>query len=154
MTMMKILRCDIQLPNQKSQVCHHRGFTVLEVSVSGALLAVLMVITAQMLSWVLGERRAAERRLWATAEVENVMDRLSAVPWDELTSQRVGAEQLSAQAAAVLPEGKFHVEIAAETDSPEAKRIDLVLEWQRRPSEWAAPVRLSAWRYRRGETTQ
>ena len=130
---------------------YRRGIAVLEVSVAGALSIVLMIIAAQMLGWVVSERRGAERRLWATTEAENVMERLWTVPWDELTLERAGVERLSPEAGAVLPGGKLHADVTEEVDLPAAKRIDVVVEWQRRPGESAAPVRLTAWRqYRPG----
>ncbi len=140
--------------NQKSRIKNASGFTLLEASVAGVLLVVLMVIAAQLIGWVLSERRASERRHWATVEAENVMERLSSVPWNELTSVRAAAERLSPQAGTVLPAGELKTKIADEPDSPDAKRIDIEVRWERRPHEQAAPVRLTAWVYRRGEQNQ
>src|SRR5438445_497746 len=59
-----------------------RAFTMIEVALTVFLLAIAMTATVQVLGWVAAERRAVERRQWAVQEVANVMERLTAEPWD------------------------------------------------------------------------
>jgi Tfp pilus assembly protein PilV len=140
-----------QISSLKSQTCGRRGFTLLEVTLAGLLLVVLMAITVQMLGWVVSERRAAERRQWAIQEAANVMERLVVQPWDELTSDVEEAIDLSPQASAVLPDAELQVTVAAEPDQPDAKRLSVAVRWRPRPDQAAVQVRLTSWVYPRKE---
>lgn len=140
-----------QISNLKFEISNRRGFTLLEVSVSGAMLVVLMVVTVQVLGWVAVERRAADRRQVAALEAANVMERLASQPWEDLTAERTAEMKLSTQARDVLPEGELKLEIQNESGQPEARRILIEVHWKGQASQPVAPVRLTSWIYRRGD---
>jgi len=127
-----------------------RGFTMVEILASVVMLATAMSLTVQLLGALAAERRAAERRLCAVQEVANLMERVSARPWEEVTPESLRAVKLSPVALRALP----GAELAATVDDASAdegeKRIDLRLKWRDRAGGWTAPVRLSAWVYRQG----
>ena len=155
MTVKKISNCKSQISNLKSQIFDRRAFTLLEVSVAGVLLVALMAAAVQMLAWVAAERRASERRQWAMQEAANVMERITAQPWESLTSEdpdsgRLASVELSPHAQQMLPEAELHVTVASEPEQPDAKRLIVAVRWQRRPGEQPAQVRLTSWVYRRG----
>ena len=154
MTVKRISNPRSQISNLKSQICDRRGFTLLEVSVAGLLLAILMAITVQMLGWVASERRATERRQWAIQEAANVMEQLAAQSWEKLTSDHVAAIELSAQARQVLPDAELQVTVVVEPEQPGTKRLSVTVRWQPRPEQPAAQARLTSWVYRREETQQ
>ena len=157
---MKFSNFKFHISNLRSEISNRRGFTLLEVSVAGVLLAVLMAAAVQMLGWVAAERRALERRQWAMQEAANVMERITARPWESLSpdpdpdpdreSGSLASVELSSHARDVLPEAELHVTVADEPEQPDAKRLVVVVRWQRRPGEPAAQVRLTSWVYRRG----
>ena len=64
-----------------------RAFTAVEVALAVFLMAVAMTATVQVLGWVASERRAVERRQWAVQEVANLMERLTAAPWERVTPE-------------------------------------------------------------------
>ena len=126
------------------------GFTLLEVSVAGFLLVILMAITVQVLGWATAERVAIERRQWAIQEAGNIMERLTTQPWESLTAEAAAAVELSPQAREMLSESELKIEVANEPGQPSAKRLTVQVRWQRRPGQPAAPVRLTSWVYRQG----
>ena len=67
-----------------------RAFTMVEVTLLAFLLAVAMTTTVQVLGWVATQRRAVERRQWAIQEVANLMEHLTAEPWDRVTPDSAG----------------------------------------------------------------
>jgi hypothetical protein len=154
MTVKKISNPKSQFSNLKFQICDRRGFTLLEVSLAGLLLVVLMAITVQMLAWVASERRAADRRQWAIQEAANVMEHLAARPWENLTADHVASIELSAPARDVLPEAELQVTVVVEPDQPNAKRLGVTVRWHPRPEQPAAQARLTSWVYRREESQQ
>ena len=148
-------RSGCQPPSQsgKPRGEHERaGFTLLEVSVAGFLLVILMAVSVQVLGWAAAERVAVERRQWAIGEAANIMERLANQPWEELTPEAAAEVEVSPQARDVLPDCEFKIEVASEPGQSSPKRITVQLGWQRRSGQPAAPVRVSSWVYRRGGT--
>ena len=124
-----------------------RGMMLLEVIVAGALLLAMMAICLQMLHAAAGQHRATEIRQTAIREAANVMERLAAVPWHDLTAEGTGQIKLSADANRHLPGGKLDVELVESADHPEAKRIIVRVHWKDRAGQPVRPVQLVAWRY-------
>jgi Tfp pilus assembly protein PilV len=134
---------------------HRRAFTLIELALTVFLLGLAMTGLVQVLGWVATERRAAERRQWAIAEVGNLMDHLTAPPYDRITG-----ESARARGEAVLPEMRRRLpdaDLALDVDElekagePPGKRLSIRLKWRLRGGAWEAPVRLSAWVTRPGD---
>ncbi len=124
-----------------------RGTTILELLFAGALLATLMTVCLQMLAATAAQHRAAEDRQTAIREAANLMERLGAISFDDLTPQRVAQVQLSQQARRALPGGELEIELNGPADQPAVKRIVVLLRWQDKTGRFVRPVRLVAWRY-------
>ena len=111
-----------------------------------ALLGVL-----QLLAVVGHERRDAEQRRTAAREVANVMERLLARSWPEVTAEKLAEEKPSAECGGVLPDARLRIEVADEADTPGVKRIRVELDWLDRGGLRGVPVRLVAWKFRAEE---
>jgi hypothetical protein len=118
---------------------------------SAVMLIIAMSLIARVVGWTAADRRNLDRREWAVQEAANLMERLSARPFEDLTADAVKDTPLSPEAARTLPDAKLDVEIV--DDDPaggdDSKRITLGLRWRSRSGEWDAPVRLTSWVYRR-----
>lgn len=127
---------------------NRRAYLLAETSVAALLLGLALVGTVKMLGWTAAERRSSERRGWAVQEAANVMETLTAIPFDRLSQAAAReAATLSEDAGGVLPEGHLDVQIVEE---PPLKRIDLALVWRGASGLNEAPVRLTAWVARKG----
>jgi hypothetical protein len=125
-----------------------RGMAIIEVAAASGVLLGLMAITAGVFALTQHGRRAAERRNWALTEASNCLERLSSVPWSELSPQRAGAETLSPSAREVLgPTATMVAKIEDVAVEPASRKIDVEIRWTNdgRP---APAVRLTTWRYR------
>lgn len=120
-----------------------RGFTLIELVATMAMLLVAMTLTVQLIGWVAAGRRSDQRRTRAIQEVANVMERLTARDPSGLTPERVAALQLSPQARRALPGGELRVGVDAEQDG--LRRVHVELRWRNRAGERDAQVRLTAW---------
>jgi type II secretory pathway pseudopilin PulG len=127
-----------------------RGFTLVEITASVVMLAAAMTLTVQLLGALAAERRAAERRLCAVQEVANLMERVAARPWAEVTPESLRTVSLSPRALQALPGAELTATVDDASAGPGGKRISLRLRWRDRAGTWTAPVRLSAWIYRLG----
>ena len=65
-----------------------------------------------MLGWVALERRAAEQRQRAVLEVANVMERITAYPFEEVTPDLTRRITLSTTAGRSLPDSDLSVEVS------------------------------------------
>ena len=117
---------------------------------AGVMLVIAMTLTVKVLGWVAMERRASDRRQWAAQEVCNVMERVTARPYDAVSRGSVGDVALSPQARELLPGAELKVEVAE--DDPAggkgSKRVSVLLRWHDRSGGWDAPAHLTSWIHR------
>lgn len=118
---------------------------------AGALLGSLLVVCLQLIGAMAAQRRAADQRQLAVVEAGNIMERLAARPWIELTSKNVGQEmekeKLSPQAASRLPGAELKIEVSQPANEPDVRRIVVSLRWQDAAGALLPPVRIATWRY-------
>jgi len=111
------------------------------------LLMIAMTLTVKVLGWVALERRAAERRQRAVIEVANVMERITAYPFEEVTPALARRITLSETARQRLPDAELALDVSdgAPVAGRAARRIAIRLRWRGSAGEWDAPVRLTSW---------
>jgi prepilin-type N-terminal cleavage/methylation domain-containing protein len=124
------------------------GFTVLEVLAAMVLLAGLTTVCLQFFHGLADGQRENYQRLTAIQEAENLLERLTALPWDEMTPQAGAEMKLSAQGSQALPDGQVEAHVDDPTGDPPAKRISVVVRWQNREGNTCPPVRLVTWKYK------
>lgn len=128
--------------------------TLIELAVAGVLLGTLLVVCLQLLTATAAMRNSVEQRQLAVIEVGNVMERVAARRWAELTPQAAAAERLSPSARDRLPGAELKVELSeppATPKEPPAKRITVSLRWQDRTGQYLPPVTVTTWRYWKDE---
>jgi hypothetical protein len=126
-----------------------RGSLLAEVGIATLVLVVVMGLTVSTLSTIGRERRAADQRQRAVLEVANLMERITARPFDEVTSSLARGLSLSDAARSSLRDSELAIEISG-GDEPanagrSAKRIMIRLRWRGPAGQWQAPVRLTSW---------
>jgi hypothetical protein len=125
------------------------GYTLFEIVLSVLLLLAAMNITVKVLGWVGSERRAADRRQWALQEVSNLLERLSAEPFERVSVARAKELTDESHAGRTLPDAAWEVGVIDESASPvKCKRVTAVLRWKDRSGGWDGPVCLTSWVYR------
>jgi type II secretory pathway component PulJ len=133
-----------------TSAARRRGFTMLEITAATVMLATAMTLTVQLLDVVAAGRRAAERRLCAVQEVANLMERVAARPWEEVTPESLKEVSLSSRTLQALPGAELTATVDDASATRGEKEIGLRLRWRDRAGTWTAPVRLTAWIYRHG----
>jgi hypothetical protein len=127
-----------------------RGFGMIEMAISGLLIAAAMAVTVQVVGWVATDRRSVARRERAVVEASNLMERIAARSFDEMTPESLAAFGLPEAARDSLPGSVLEVKVADGADAPARKRITVEIRWRDRSGQAESPVRLVAWSYRRG----
>ena len=139
-----------------------RGIYLLEMAVAGVMLLALMTLCVRYFAVTATQRRALDQRQAALGEAANVMERVTARPWSDLTAEELSKISLSPETKLALPDGELKIDLADEEARPspptplpkgegklEAKRITVTIRWQDNEGQWTQPARLVAWRYRR-----
>ena len=130
-----------------------RAFTLMELLVATLLFGAVLVTAAPVLGWVIRERSAAERRQLAVEEVANLMETITLDGrFEAVTEKALAPPTLSPQAKRRLKDARLDVKVEEDPKPPAAKRISIELRWRNRVGEFAAPVRLTTWIFRRKET--
>jgi Tfp pilus assembly protein PilE len=124
-----------------------RGFTLVETAVAFGLMAMLIAVCLQMLSTMAAERRAVERRAVAMQEAANVVERIAALPWEQLTPERLSAMDLSRSVQESLPGGVAQVSLEPVEADPSARQIRVEITWVHPADNSEAPVSLRFWAY-------
>ena len=125
-----------------------RAFTLLEMLAAFAVLGVLVAFCVQLLPAVARQRAAAAQRQAATQEAANLLERIAARPWDQLTPAALQGVGLSSEARRQLPGAKLQVDVFDPAQNPAARRIAVCVQWEDRDGLPVRPARLVAWRYR------
>lgn len=116
------------------------GFTVVELVAALSILAMAMVLVAQLSVFVWGERSRAAADVAALELAANTLETARATPWDQLTSAWAAAQTLPAPFA---ERGwRLHVTIEQEAGRPNLRRV--AVEVERGGERGARPVRLVA----------
>jgi hypothetical protein len=129
-----------------SQRRAHAGTTTLEVLVSFTLLAAVLAVSLPLV--VQHGRLLATERAYRLAldELSNQLERLTALPNQELTAALSNVKP-SEYAAARLPGARLSAQLQP---AGIGQRLTLRLAWDE-PQRANAPVTLCAWVYPRGE---
>ena len=124
-----------------------RAFTLLELIAASVLIGAMLTLCLQVLAATTAARRRAETRMIALQQSANVMERLAAVPWEELNEENVQKLELDKQVRRLLPDAQLEIQLATPPDEPQARRITVSIGWSDRTGQAVGPVRLVAWRY-------
>lgn len=124
------------------------GVTLVEIAAASLLLTVLATLLTQGLLALRAEHGEAHLRQIARYEVANELQRLAALPWNELVTVPSGPSALSAAAKDRLPGARMTIAIETPADA-EVRRIHVELQWlgptTGQPEQ---PIRLTTWVYR------
>ncbi|MEX2113398.1 MAG: hypothetical protein WD845_09445 [Pirellulales bacterium] len=124
-----------------------RGVMLLEALVAGLLLAVMLGLVLRALSVTAIERRRVDHRAIALQEAAGVLERATALSWDDLDPQRLARIQLSPTVDDLLPQPTLVWTVTPDESQPGAKRIRVDLAWRDLRGQQPASVRLNYWAY-------
>jgi hypothetical protein len=122
-----------------------RGVILVEVVVGCALAALLLALCVQMLSLTAFERRDVEQRSIALEQAANLIERVAAMPYDQITPEKLAELKLPPEVEPILPGGAAKWFVTDETGDLPAKRVRVEIAWRGgRPQR---PAKLTTWVY-------
>jgi len=123
---------------------------MIELCVAAAMLAAALSVVVTMLGAVARQRRAAELHGRALEEADNLLERLTAEPWEAITPERITELGFAAKIADALPEGELRIDMTSPGGAPATRRIDLTVGWRAAVGQSVHRLRLTTWVERRG----
>jgi len=123
------------------------GATIQEALVAILIVAAVLVGVTQLLAMVASQRRSAQLRSLAAREAGNLMEDLMTRPWSDLTPDTLAKVQLSEPCLQRLPDAELQIEVSAEDDTDQVRRVDIRIDWANAADQRCDPVRLVAWRF-------
>jgi prepilin-type N-terminal cleavage/methylation domain-containing protein len=115
------------------------AFTILEITVTLAIIAILSVVVAQCVTWSLRERARLASQQAALELAANVLEASRAQPWAQLDPAWAEAQTVPTEMAALLPQGKVQVTLEPGLP-PSTRRVTVEVRWQEGPD--APPQRV------------
>src|SRR5438105_2256363 len=116
-SMLSASRCSIGARSLRlrssRRVAFPSGALLLELLISGLLLGIVMSAAIPTLGWIARQRKLSQQRQAAMLEVANLMERLTALDWDKLTSERAGEFELSESLRSQLDEPRLAIQVNA-----------------------------------------
>jgi type II secretory pathway pseudopilin PulG len=125
-----------------------RGFTMVELCATCALLAVAIPLTVAALGAAAKQRRGIEMRQQAIEAADNLLERLTAESWDRLSDDRLNEIKDALGDEPLPPGGELQFQLVDQAGPPAAKRIDVEVSWQPGAARIRQRVRLSGWVFR------
>jgi len=134
-------------PVQKKLDLPPRAFTVLEVTVAAAMLAMLLASAMQMVHVVTVHQRSAVRRIVAIQAVQSISDQIANIPWDKLTTTSATQVGIPKPLEPYLPGAALKITLQDDAAPVNSKRLHVELGWSGPGGQPVAPVRLTTWIY-------
>ena len=123
-----------------------RAFTLLEIAVASALLAVLLLVITQTMSAVERHMQRTDERAQAAHAVENLMEQVTQGSWNDVTNERIADLKLPSDIMAHWPKATLEGDVTEVTEPVIAKRVTLTLKTGGVVRD--RPVTLTTWIFR------
>ena len=133
----------------KSVKLRRDAFTLVELAVTTALLAVLLTFITQSMAAVERHMRRTDERAGLMRTVENLMEEATLGDWDDIDDQRIRELTIPEHVRRRWPKARLTGEVVDESEPIAGKRVTLVL--RRAPGRRERPVTLTAWVYQAPE---
>jgi hypothetical protein len=128
---------------------NRRGSLLAEVGISTVVLMIVMGLTLKVLATIAQERRAAADRQLGALETGNLMERITAHPFDQVTPELARRISVSDLTRRSLRDCELALSVSGGEKSAagvqSAKRVMIRLRWKGPSGQWQAPVRLTSW---------
>lgn len=119
------------------------AFTIMELVVALAGLALGLTLVLELALWSTAERRRLSVRAEALEAAANVLEAAQAASYEGLTAEWAAARQLPPALAPRLYNGRLTVRV--EPEPAPLKRVTVEITWQGNGVDTGQPVRLSGW---------
>lgn len=130
---------------------HRSGFTLLESCAAAVVLMAALTTVVPVLISLARQRQEASRHAQAVILADNLLERITAEPYDSITDLFAGEIAKRANLAESLPQGQTTVQVTPEVGPPAGKRIQVDVVWQTTQSTPSSKIQVATWVYPRAK---
>ncbi|HWB07675.1 MAG TPA: hypothetical protein VG826_00420 [Pirellulales bacterium] len=123
------------------------GFTVLECCAAAAVLGVALTMVVALLTSLVRQREGATRHAQAVILADNLLERLTAEPYEAITAERAELVRQTANVADLFPHGEAAIRLSDVAGPLAGKRIEVELSWQAGRDAPASRHHVATWVY-------
>jgi type II secretory pathway pseudopilin PulG len=124
----------------------HHAFTIIEVTAAAAILAVILASVVPATLLVQRQRSEALAYRRALEATDNLLERVLALPWDDVRADLDDATIHAREVLADIPVGSWKVSVEDASTGISAKRVTVQVTYG--PTGRRGSVRLTGWVYR------
>jgi type II secretory pathway pseudopilin PulG len=121
------------------------AFTLIEATGAAVVLAAILGAAVPMILLVQSQRRENAVHRDAVRAADNLLERVLAIDWADLESDRVGETIRADEVLVSVPGGAWNLEVVDAKAGPPAKRITVTVSYRIRGQ--TGSVDLTAWRF-------
>ncbi len=103
---------------------------MIESCAAVAILTATLTLVVALLTGLTRQRQAARAHAQAVVAADNLLERITSEPYDDITSERVDELGREADLEKRLPGGAAEVDVAPQAGSPAGKRIVVGVTWR------------------------
>jgi len=131
---------------------NRKGVSLIEMIVAVVLLGAVMTTAVPVFGWTIQQRRAANQRQFAIQEVANLMERVAADDWADVSKQSLEDLAPTQRMRQALSDPEWDFRVTQVDGPPVAKRVKIQVTWRDRAGNQVSPVRLIGWLHQHGGT--
>ena len=124
---------------------HLGGFTIIETTVAGVILAAILAAVVPMMVLVQSQQIIATAQRQALSAADNLLERALALDWAEIQSDVADEEIGASEVLSGVPGGEWTLTVIDEAEGVPAKRVTLTVSYAARGQ--AGSVQLTAWAF-------
>lgn len=118
---------------------------LLDMLFAGIAIGIASFIAVSAMVAVHRSRQRADRLQFAAQVLNNQLERVSSLKWDELTPEALKNISLSETSRQHLPDARLKLSVVEVTQPQNAKKLSAQLIWPDRDQTIYPPLRLTTW---------
>jgi hypothetical protein len=103
---------------------------MIESCAAAAVLGAALVVVAALLTSLARQRQGASRHAQAVIVADNLLERLTATPYEAVTPEQAEFVLRASNVAELLPHGEAKIRLSEVAGPPAGKRIEVDVSWR------------------------
>lgn len=142
----------LRIPSRFQRPQPRRGTSILELLVTGIAISAASVVAIAAISANFASQRTSDRLQYATQELANQMERVSALSWEALTPEALAEIKLDQTAQTRIPGARLSLTLQDVSEPQRSKKVTGEIVWAESDRGVRPPVKLVAWIFATKET--
>ncbi|PHR99745.1 MAG: hypothetical protein COA78_24605 [Blastopirellula sp.] len=121
-----------------------KGFTITEVMAAMALMGVMTIVIAQIMTLSNVSKRLIQQRVLAQQELSNLAQQVTITPYTDLNQQWAAQQTMGEDSTTALHGARLSINVQTIESPKSGKRIELKIDW---PQKTRGSYQLACWKF-------